>query len=322
MGRNKGIVLLKFFATFLITYSHLVTMFPDNMKGLVTGGAIGDGLFFFCSGFTLLIGRDDGPINWYKRRINRIYPTVIMWALLSSFLFGWDWNVLDLLFVPKYWFISCIMIYYILFYIIKHYLIEKLSVVICVTALMIFVSNFIVLDRTRSIMYAQLSFMRIYYFSFILLGALTAIKDRQNVERHSSLFYAIGAGCCLLLYYLCMAVYKIDAWWCQFQIISLLPLLGAIYFTFQWCNSVEISKIVEKKYIGKVIYFISGITLEVYMVQYALFTDKYNSFWPLNIVCVFFFIFIMAYLLKCSSRVFSLVFSDTPWKWKEIFKIV
>ncbi len=72
-GKNKAIVVFKFFAALLITYSHMGLLFP-KFGGLVTGGAIGDGVFFFCSGFTLFLGRDGGFLNWYKRRVGRIYP--------------------------------------------------------------------------------------------------------------------------------------------------------------------------------------------------------------------------------------------------------
>ena len=48
-------------------------------NALATGGAIGDVLFFFCSGFTLFLGKMGRFDNWYKRRINRIYPTVFAW---------------------------------------------------------------------------------------------------------------------------------------------------------------------------------------------------------------------------------------------------
>lgn len=44
-GKNKGIILLKFIAAFLITYSHMGILFP-KYGSLVTGGAIGDGLSF------------------------------------------------------------------------------------------------------------------------------------------------------------------------------------------------------------------------------------------------------------------------------------
>lgn len=70
-GKNKAIVVFKFFAALLITYSHMGLLFP-KFGGLVTGGAIGDGVFFFCSGFTLFLGRDGGFLNWYKRRVGRI----------------------------------------------------------------------------------------------------------------------------------------------------------------------------------------------------------------------------------------------------------
>lgn len=65
--KNTGVIIMKFLATFLITWSHLAVMFPDSYKGLITGGAIGDGLFFFCSGFTLFLGRNDDFFDWYKR---------------------------------------------------------------------------------------------------------------------------------------------------------------------------------------------------------------------------------------------------------------
>lgn len=45
-GKNKAIIVLKFMAALFITYSHMGILFPQY-GGLVTGGAIGDGLFFF-----------------------------------------------------------------------------------------------------------------------------------------------------------------------------------------------------------------------------------------------------------------------------------
>ena len=39
--------------------------------------------------------------------------------------------------------------------------------------------SFFVLDMERSVMYAQVSFMRIYYFMFMLLGAITALDLRK-----------------------------------------------------------------------------------------------------------------------------------------------
>lgn len=48
-SRNLSIDILKFFAVLLITNSHMEKVYADY-GALSTGGAIGDALFFFCSG--------------------------------------------------------------------------------------------------------------------------------------------------------------------------------------------------------------------------------------------------------------------------------
>ena len=88
MKRDVSIDIIKCMAAMLITYSHMDMLFPPQYAALSSGGAMGDVLFFFCSGYTLLLGRDDnGFFNWYKRRINRIYPTVFAWALMACVCF-------------------------------------------------------------------------------------------------------------------------------------------------------------------------------------------------------------------------------------------
>lgn len=86
--RNISIDILKCFAAIVITNSHMDILYP-KFGTLATGGAIGDALFFFCSGFTLFLGRMERFDNWYKRRINRIYPTVFAWAIWGSLLFNY-----------------------------------------------------------------------------------------------------------------------------------------------------------------------------------------------------------------------------------------
>ena len=54
--RYFSIDILKFFAVLLITNSHMEKVHAEYSV-LSTGGTIGDALFFFCSGFTLFLGR-------------------------------------------------------------------------------------------------------------------------------------------------------------------------------------------------------------------------------------------------------------------------
>lgn len=72
-------------------------------------GAIGDVLFFFCSGYTLFLCRERRFDNYYKRRINRIYPTVIMWALLSSAFFNRHSDMINTIVNVGGWFVTCMM---------------------------------------------------------------------------------------------------------------------------------------------------------------------------------------------------------------------
>lgn len=315
-NKNQGIILLKFIATILITYSHMAILFP-KFQGLVTGGAIGDGLFFFCSGFTLFHGRNDGFINWYKRRISRIYPTIIMWALLSSIIFMWKWNITDIITTPQYWFIPCIMIYYVIFYIIKKYMSNHLKTAFFIASLITVINYFLILDLDKSIMYADVPFMRVYYFLFILLGAITALQKNKVFTPRKSFIYTLLS---LICYYTCMGIYKISPFYCKFQIISLIPLLFSIYWMYQFCNSPKVNSILKSKK-GEIIYFISCLTLEVYMVQAAIFTDKLNFLFPLNIIIIYLIIFITAYILKCMSNIFSQIFNDKAFNIKAIYKL-
>lgn len=85
--RDISIDILKFFAALVITNSHMELLY-GKYSFLATGGAIGDVLFFFASGFTLFLGTMGRFDNWYKRRINRIYPTVFAWAIIAAFVFN------------------------------------------------------------------------------------------------------------------------------------------------------------------------------------------------------------------------------------------
>ena len=317
-GKNKAVIILKFVAALLITYSHMGALFPQY-KGLVTGGAIGDGLFFFCSGFTLFLGRQGSFPNWYKRRINRIYPTIIAWALLSAVFFGWTWSVTDLVTTPRYWFIPCIMVYYAIFYFIRTYMLDRLGWAFSLTFVVIAASYFFVLDLDSSVMYADVTYMRIYYFSFMLLGATVAVrKNRSDAGPKKALLYVLLG---LVSYYACMGVYKIDPFFCRFQLLSLFPLLFAVYWMYRACETSAVQRILNSEKTGPGIYFVSCLTLEIYMVQYALFTDKMNGIFPANIAVTYLAIFAAAYALKCASRLFLQIFRDGEFDWHKIYQL-
>jgi peptidoglycan/LPS O-acetylase OafA/YrhL len=116
--RIYAIDFMKFIAVLFITNSHAITLYKDVNPALATLGVHGNAIFFFVSGFTLAL-KDLKSINFidfYKKRLARIYPTLIMWPILANFLFQepitWD----SILLAKDYWFIQCILYSYILLY--------------------------------------------------------------------------------------------------------------------------------------------------------------------------------------------------------------
>ncbi len=86
--RDYSIDILKFLAVFLIINSHMDALYV-KYDMLATGGVIGDVLFLFASGYTLLLSKCNLSFdNWYKRRINRIYPSVFVCVALGAMFVG------------------------------------------------------------------------------------------------------------------------------------------------------------------------------------------------------------------------------------------
>lgn len=276
-------------------------------------------MFFYCSGFTLFLGRDGGFANWYKRRISRIYPSVISWALLSAVAFGWVWSVTDLMTTPKYWFLPCIMVYYAILYMIRRFLLGYIKVVFIISFLLVVIASFFILDLDHSVMYAQVPFMRVYYFMFMLMGAMAAIGKTKDKVEAPNLMRSLGKFVLsVAMYYAFMAFFKLGPFYCHFQILSLIPLLASIHYFFILCSNERLLGVFERPLMGNVIYAISSLTLEIYLVQYAVFSDSLNGIFPFNIVITYLLIFVLAYVLKCLSNLFLQVFGAGDVDWKRV----
>lgn len=194
---------------------------------------------------------------------------------------------------------------------------QHLTLACAIAVSVVVISNFFVLDLTQSVMYAAVPYMRIYYFLFMLLGAVVAVREEKEVSSLKAGGYAVFG---LVAYYACMWIYKVDPFYCNFQIVLLLPLLFSIYWIYRFCDTLWVNRIFEKR-IGRFIYFISNLTLEIYMVQYAVFTDEMNGIFPFNIIIVYLFIFSAAYVLRCLSQVFSQIFNDNKFCIEKVYKM-
>lgn len=88
---------------------------------LATGGAIGDALFLFCSGYTLFWGGTKRFDNWYKKRINRIYPSIFACLSVAIILGYLPINQLNIIEFLGGEFVIAIMCYYVLLYLVQKY---------------------------------------------------------------------------------------------------------------------------------------------------------------------------------------------------------
>ncbi|MDR2450077.1 MAG: acyltransferase [Prevotellaceae bacterium] len=317
--RNISIDILRFFAAILITNSHMDVLYhPYEFLG--TGGAIGDALFFFASGFTLFLGEMRRFDNYYKRRINRIYPTVFSWALIASIFFLDSANMKTVIFTGGGWFVSCIMIYYIILYFIRKYMYNHLILAFGLASAIVLTWYFFE-DKTTVFMYGggrSTFFGWGHYFLFMLLGAiLGSTKKQWNFVFKKDILKLV---LCTIVYYAILAIADKYEKVTKFQILSLLPLLGTIFYFYKICNSKLLKKIYYSKF-NKMIVLISMLCLEIYVVQGTLLTDKMNALFPFNIVIMFTIIVICAYAVKVLSRIFSQIFMDAPFNWNAIFQI-
>lgn len=297
--RNIGIDILKCVAAIMITNSHMELLY-GKYSILATGGAIGDVLFFFCSGFTLFLGRMGRFDNWYKRRINRIYPTVFAWAILSAFVFN---NKLPMDYIIIHgggWFVTCIMIYYIALYFIQRFCLSRLKLIFGIVSI-ICIIWYLSIERPEGYnMYGNTYFKWCHYFLFMLLGAIMGIskKEYQYYLRKDLLLLLLS----IIVYYSVLFAGHKSPIMEELQIISLIPLLFVTFYFYKVCNNELLKQIYNKKITGWFIKFIGGLCLEIYLVQSSLFTDKMNSIFPFNLFIMFVIIVLAAYILGIFSK--------------------
>ena len=231
--RDYSIDILKFLAVFLIINSHMDALYVKYGM-LATGGAIGDVLFLFASGYTLLLSKRDLSFdNWYKRRINRIYPSVFVCVVMGT-LFRRN-NEFSLLSLWGGEFIVAIMTYYILIYIIKKYLVRFIPHIIVLTgvlSLFVYVLWFPYKDETgeRGMYGITTLFRWIPYFAFMLFGSWMGLKRKELVLKSVGDFILMLI--CIIAFYGIQLASKKWPTIAPFQIITLMPLMGVVDFFY------------------------------------------------------------------------------------------
>jgi peptidoglycan/LPS O-acetylase OafA/YrhL len=208
-NRIIGIDILKVFAVLLVLNSHM-SMCYDGIEHpfWVTGeGAIGNALFFFSSGFTLFLGDKQLPsfANWYKRRVNRIIPTILSVVIIVCIFRNFSY-------VMRYWFVECILVYYVFFYPIRRFsfLSNHLNRVFMGAAVAILLIYLLAFNYTnKSLFYGHDDFRRYFFFLYMLQGA---IMGKQYALYKFKGWHVLMLFVCVAVWYALCIVFKNSQW--------------------------------------------------------------------------------------------------------------
>lgn len=319
--RDYSVDVIKFFAVILIINSHADIMYPQ-LKILATGGAIGDCLFLFCSGFTLFMGGVKSFDNYCKRRVSRIYPSVFA-AVIFIHIFNSNYpsNYEQLLGGE---FIIAIMIYYVLLYFIRRFAIHKLGWIltgVTITSLIVYYFYFPYKYETSSkgIYGISTLYRWIPYFAAMLIGAWIGMR-RKELRYNAWKDFAKLLLCVIVFYTVQFAgkMYRPIAPW---QVVTLFPLMGIIVYFYKWCNCKWMKSIYQHKWGNRMIMIVGGLCLESYLIQGVLFTDKMNGIWPLNLLVIMLTILVCSYIVRCGARIFVQTCRSEDYEWKRIFSL-
>ncbi|WP_158974670.1 acyltransferase family protein [Cellulophaga sp. L1A9] len=320
--RNYGIDILKFIAAIMITNSHYIPLYENHNISFATLGVHGNALFFFVSGFFLTnIENKDGKYvrfdYWIKKKIIRLWPTLIVFFVFANLIFAKNINWYDFLLAGEYWFVRCFIISFsIIYFIIKYfkkYTKQILAITIILTAILI-----LILPKQNGSIYH--SFHYICYFSSMMLGVNISLYKERIITKNLFVDFILCAVS-FLMYFVIMIFGKgkTDNWY-YIQLLAALPLLSFLYYSYKVVSYKWCSKLASYK-IWPFIFFVSSLTYEIYIVQFSVITDAYNKWYPLNTIIVFGLILSVAYILRVLTNIFLQLFSSKDWNFKQLIRL-
>jgi peptidoglycan/LPS O-acetylase OafA/YrhL len=318
---------LRFIAVLLIANSHLELIYPRAW--MAGDGLLGNCLFYAISGFGLVLGdraKHRPFLQWYWRRLTRIYPTVFITILIFAWGFGSRWSVWrptdyfrEFIWPTRYGFIQGIVIFYIFFYFVmkveRTWIYPALIVVLAgVYSVFYLIDIQHLLPRTvfkageRSLIVGS-----IHYFVAMLMGgwlAKSSLLTRWQRTMNSS--GAMGASLIIFVLYIVLK-HKMAAGHhanLYFLLHFFTLLLTFCLFLIAHCREV-ISLVDRRGFVPTIIRVIAAMTLEIYTVHFFVlnypqilrmpFPVNWAAFWLVSIILAY-VVYQMATLLQLWVR--------------------
>lgn len=273
--RHTDTTLMLFMATVLITLSHLDAFVPDPR--IATGGAIGNSLFFFLSGYGLAMSlnttgtstSEPSLLAYLGKRLSRLYPAVfiVACAMLATDQIQMT-RIADLAAVfvwpTPFWFISAVVVFYVpIFYLAR---LKPAGIATAMAALLVpYVFFYSQLDLSTFVVEGPDHFKWINYFGITLMGCLVA---RLKLTPKLSLFSVAALLLSLVLFLVTkLTVFRYDMGHLQFLFhVWLYPI---VFFSFHVFSSEAVLKPLRATPVFPAVALLGGLTLEIYLTQTA-----------------------------------------------------
>lgn len=270
--------LLRAIGILLITNSHFDLLYPDPRLGV--GGALGNAFFFTLSGYGLAhsyknCGR--GFINWYWRRITRIFPSVWIVALLTLTFFDlWTEATPATLFAEfiwptRHWFIGAIMLFYVAFFLLLAAGRKQVFEMVAGLLLIPYVIGYFWFIDLSTWSIEGGYFKWIFYGQLMLLGAVAARREEllvaRDLRREAITLAVLTAG-----YFGAKLLMSVTSFW-EAQFVIHLLTVPILLLAFRVSATREMQRWVVQSYAGRMAGFISLIALEMYLTQHLFHTD-------------------------------------------------
>jgi len=245
--------------------------------------------------------------QWLLKRFLRIYPSIWMFRILSWLILREDFSWINII-IPGYLFLNVLIIFYIVFYFIIRYCSKYLMTIMILLVIPFATTFFLQSDRYPDFIIEDTSnsyhLHYFYLFAIMLSGAILAkrnIKINSNKNDLLKLFTSIG-----LYYGYKWILIQYELW--IFQLLLPLLLIIIIYYFYKTSNYIIGKKFFCRKSVQSFIFYISTLTLDIYIVQFVCIRYAKNFPFPIGYLGAIGLIALLAILINYLSKQIVKVF--------------
>lgn len=304
------IAIMKAMAALFITWFHFKWTVPKEIAPFFIGGAIGNSLFFFCSGSLLKFKEEKYRGQWIVGKYFRLMPVVwLMYIVVMAIdiLRGNEihcYNI-DCWLIPYgYWFLVSILLYFAICRIVKRWLVGRskhrnvLYLMALVGVIQILWYYFFC---NHSYVNIDEGYIKAWYFFIFFLWGYYKKGTPVTVKRFKGVIpFLVLLSCGLFYGY--KKLQHVHAWFAEWQVIFVPLLLALVVQSFRYLAGVLLS-IAIPLFIKKMILLLSNITLEVYIVQmYFINWFMPAISFPMNIVVTLIVVLLVAFCMHSAVK--------------------